>query len=99
MVGGAGPYFALERWTLTEPHREPARPDRAMVLANVGEPVTIRYAGGEEPLARAESCILPAALGEVSIEPPAGAASVNPVVVSSAGVIGFQFFSVQLCPC
>jgi mannose-6-phosphate isomerase len=76
VIGGAGPYFVLERWTLTEPHREPARSDRAMVLSNVGEPVTIRYVGGEETLARAESCILPAALGEVVIEPTAGAASV-----------------------
>jgi mannose-6-phosphate isomerase len=76
VIGGAGPYFVLERWTLTEPHRVPARPDRALVLSNVGEPVTIRYTRGEETLARAESCILPAALGEVFIQPTAGTASI-----------------------
>ncbi len=75
IVGAAGPYFALERWTLTEPHFEPARPDRALVLANVGEPVVIHYAGGEETLNKAESCIVPAALGEITIAPVTDAAS------------------------
>jgi mannose-6-phosphate isomerase len=75
VIGGAGPHFALERWTLTEPHVEPARPDRALVLSNVGDPVKIRFAGGEETLARAESCIVPAALGEVSVQPTTTAAS------------------------
>lgn len=75
VVGAAGPYFALERWTLTEPHHEPARPDRALILANVGAPVVIRYDGGEETLNRAESCIIPAALGEFTIIPGAEGAS------------------------
>lgn len=75
VIGGAGPYFALERWTLAEPHVEPARPDRALLLSNVGEPVRLSYAGGEETLDRAESCILPAALGEVTIRPTSGEAS------------------------
>lgn len=75
VIGGAGPHFALERWTLTEPHREPARPDRCLILSNVGDPVALRYAGGEAPLGRAESCILPAAIGEVTIRPTAGTAS------------------------
>lgn len=69
VVGAAGPYFALERWTLTEPHHEPARPDRALILANVGAPVGISYDGGEETLNRAESCIIPAAIGEFTIIP------------------------------
>ena len=69
VVGCAGPYFALERWTLTEPHREPAHPWRCLTLSNVGEPVRLSYAGGEETLGRAESCILPAALGEMTVAP------------------------------
>ena len=69
VIGAAGPYFALERWTLSEPHVEPGRPDRALLLTNVGEPVRLSFDGGEETLERAESCILPAALGEVTIQP------------------------------
>ena len=65
----AGPYFALERWTLGGPHTEPAHPDRCLTLSNVGDPVTIRWSGGETTLGKAESCILPAALGETEIIP------------------------------
>ncbi|MGI9255231.1 MAG: class I mannose-6-phosphate isomerase, partial [Thermomicrobiales bacterium] len=65
----AGPHFALERWTLAGPHTEPSHPERCVTLSNVGDPVTIRWAGGETSLGRAESCILPAALGETEIIP------------------------------
>lgn len=69
IVGCAGPYFALERWTLAEPHREAPHPRRCLTLANLGAPVQLEYAAGSETLGRAESCILPAALGEVRIVP------------------------------
>jgi mannose-6-phosphate isomerase len=72
VVGGAGPHFALERWTLTAAHREPAHPWRCLTLSNVGAPVRIAYEGGSETLGRAESCLLPAAIGEVTVEPAAG---------------------------
>jgi mannose-6-phosphate isomerase len=65
----AGPHFALERWTLTGPYTEPAHPERCLTLSNVGDPVRIEYGGGTERLERAESCILPAAIGEVSLIP------------------------------
>jgi len=65
----AGPHFALERWTLAQTHTEPAHPGRALTLSNVGDPVRIEYDGGTETLGRAESCILPAAIGEVSVTP------------------------------
>ncbi|MBA3426898.1 MAG: type I phosphomannose isomerase catalytic subunit [Rubrobacteraceae bacterium] len=65
----AGPYFALERWTLTVPHEEPSRPRRCMTLSNVGGPVEIEHEGGVERLDRAESCVLPAAIGELRIVP------------------------------
>jgi mannose-6-phosphate isomerase len=68
-VGGAGPYFALERWRLTAPHRDPAHPWRFLTLSNVGEPVTISWSGGEETLGRAESALLPAAIGDVTVSP------------------------------
>jgi mannose-6-phosphate isomerase len=35
----------------------------------VGGPARIEYTGGTEPLGRGESCILPAAIGEVRIVP------------------------------
>jgi mannose-6-phosphate isomerase len=66
----AGPHFALERWTLSGPHTEPSRPDRFLTVSNVGETaVEIEHAGGSEILGRAESCILPAAMGEARVVP------------------------------
>ncbi len=65
----AGPHFALERWTLTEPYKEPAHPRRCMTLSNVGDVVRIETSGGTEMLQRGESCILPAAIGEVRLAP------------------------------
>jgi len=68
-MGCAGPHFALERWALSEPHRVDAGPRRCTTLTNLGEPVSLRYDGGSERLERAESCVLPAALGTVDVEP------------------------------
>ncbi len=68
-VGGAGPHFAVERWSLVAPHREPAHPDRCLTVSNVGDPISLRWAGGEQTVGRAESRILPAAIGEVEIVP------------------------------
>jgi mannose-6-phosphate isomerase len=66
----AGPHFALEHWTLAETHTEPSHPRRFLTLSNVGEePVELAYEGGSEALGRAESCVLPAAIGEVRIVP------------------------------
>lgn len=68
-VGAVGPHFALERWTLPNAHFEGGGMDRCLTVTNVGDPVAIRYEGGLEMLGRAESCILPAAIGDVTIEP------------------------------
>src|SRR3712207_6589223 len=66
----AGPHFALERWTLREPHVEPSHRERFVTLSNVGEAtVNIEYQGGFETLGRAESCILPASIGEARVVP------------------------------
>lgn len=70
----AGPHFALERWTLGGSHTVPPRPDRCLTLSNVGEgAVEIEYEGGDLSLGRAESCVLPAAIGTVGISPEAEA--------------------------
>jgi len=71
VVGCAGPHFALERWTLFAPHTERVPRRRCLTLSNVGNPVRLDYQGGTETLARGESCILPAALGELTITPSA----------------------------
>ena len=72
----AGPHFALERWTLRGVHSVPSRPDRSLILSNVGDTsVRLRYEGGVGSLGRGESCILPAAIGEVGVVPD-GEASV-----------------------
>lgn len=65
----AGPHFALERWTLREPYTEPGHPRRCTTFTNVGDPVSIEYDDGREELAHGESCILPAAIGEVEVVP------------------------------
>jgi mannose-6-phosphate isomerase len=66
----AGPHFALERWTLAEPYTEPVHPRRFFTLSNVGgTPVTLEYEGGTQALGRAESRVLPAAIGEVKVVP------------------------------
>jgi len=69
VVGCASPYFALERWTLAELHLEPAHPRRCLTLSNVGDPVRLAYATGSDTLDRGESCLLPAAIGELQIVP------------------------------
>jgi len=66
----AGPHFALERWTLAAAHREPPHPRRCLTLSNVGGgEVALEHAGGTEVLGRAESCLLPASIGEVRVVP------------------------------
>lgn len=69
VVGCAGPHFALERWTLRTTHLESDHPRRCLTLTNLGAPVTLDYRAGRERLGRAESCILPAAIGEVRVMP------------------------------
>jgi mannose-6-phosphate isomerase len=69
VVGAAGPHFALERWTIAHPHGEPPHPDRCLTLSNLGDRVTLAYAGGVFSLGKAESCLVPAALGGFTIVP------------------------------
>ena len=68
-MGCAGPHFALERWRLEREHVIDAGPRRCTILTNLGDPVALHYEGKSEPLGRAESCILPAGLEHVRLEP------------------------------
>lgn len=67
--GCAGPHFALERWSLRETHTEPEHLDRCLTISSAGDPIDIHYRGGSLTLDRARSCVIPAALGEFTIEP------------------------------
>lgn len=69
VVGAAGPYFALERWTLNTPHRHLHNPAYGLILSNIGDVVDIHYPGGIETLGRAESCIIPAPIGDCTFVP------------------------------
>jgi mannose-6-phosphate isomerase len=72
----AGPHFALERWMLAETYTEPAHPRRSFTLSNVGQgPVELEYEGGSETLGRAESRVMPAAIGKVRVVPGGAEAS------------------------
>lgn len=55
---------------------EPSHRARFVTLSNVGEAtVNIECQGGSEMLGRAESCILPASVGEARMVPEGGEAS------------------------
>jgi len=67
----AGPYFALERWHAgtTEPLRHTFA--TAQILTNVGAPAQVRAGDWEQELGRAQTLLLPAAVGQVEIDGPA----------------------------
>jgi mannose-6-phosphate isomerase len=67
----AGPHFALERWRAgtAEPLRHSFA--TAQILSNLGAPVRVRAGDSAEELGRAETLLLPAALGDVEITGPA----------------------------
>src|SRR3954454_12690884 len=67
----AGPYFALERCRAGTAAPLRRTFSRALIVSNVGTPVTVRCGGEEVRLGRAETLLLPAALGSFSIDGPA----------------------------
>ncbi|GGY98719.1 type I phosphomannose isomerase catalytic subunit [Streptomyces poonensis] len=67
----AGPHFALERWRAGTAAPLAHTFTTALVLSNAGAPVTVMTPGGARRLGRAESLLLPAALGGLRIEGPA----------------------------
>lgn len=72
VVGCRGPRFTLERWSFRgEVAASPG--NRAFAtLTNVGAPVEVVAAGQVVALGRGESCLVPAALGRVSLRGDAG---------------------------
>ena len=66
----AGPYFALERWQVGTVTPLRHQFSTAQILANVGGPVEVTVRGQSSWLAKAESLLLPAALGEVEVRGP-----------------------------
>lgn len=66
----ASPYFALERWRIGSIAPARHRFETALAISNVGLPVTATSGSWSETLDRAESVVLPAALGEVEITGP-----------------------------
>jgi len=54
-----------------------AHPECCLTLSNVGDPVRIEYSGGTERLEWAESCVLPAAIGEVRVIPEGEASLIS----------------------
>ncbi|MEU6776722.1 type I phosphomannose isomerase catalytic subunit [Streptomyces sp. NPDC046759] len=66
----AGPYFALERWTVGAARLTRAF-TTAQILSNAGAPVTVAAGGWTGRLDPARTLLLPAALGEVRVEGPA----------------------------
>ena len=62
----AGPFFALERVLIDTAYTRPI--DRATLVSNLGAPLTLHANGEEVTLARSESVLLPAALGEARLE-------------------------------
>ncbi|MFF4014794.1 class I mannose-6-phosphate isomerase [Streptomyces sp. NPDC001843] len=67
----AGPYFALERWQVAAGARLDRPVTTALVLSNAGAPVTFSSGGTTQTLPRAETALLPAALGAVRLHGPA----------------------------
>jgi mannose-6-phosphate isomerase len=67
----AGPYFALERWRAGTIAPLVHELDTAVVLTNVGAPVEVGCGDWREPLERAATLLLPAALGPFEIAGPA----------------------------
>lgn len=67
----ACPYFALERWRAgtAAPLRHAF--ETAVILSNVGAPVSVDAGSSTQWLGRAETLLLPAALGRVEMRGPA----------------------------
>jgi mannose-6-phosphate isomerase len=68
----AGPHFALERWGVAGGAASRFAFDRAVVLSNAGAPAALWCGDGwSGTLGRAETLLLPAALGGVEVSGPA----------------------------
>ena len=64
--------FVLERWTLRAPLRVRLGEGGFATLTTLDGSLAVACDGGHEVLPRASSCLLPAATGEVTLEPVSG---------------------------
>jgi mannose-6-phosphate isomerase len=67
----ASPYFALERWRAGTAAPLMHSFETALILSNLGAPVSVNAGGSWQWLGWAETLLLPAALGQVAIRGPA----------------------------
>jgi mannose-6-phosphate isomerase len=63
----ACPYFALERFTIAETLERAVDPGSFEILTVLHAAATLRWAGGELPLKRGESVLLPSSLGAYTL--------------------------------
>lgn len=68
-VGCRGERFVLERWALSGAAAVTPGEGGFATLTNLGDALDVEHAGGVVTLARASSCLLPAALGGVRLSP------------------------------
>lgn len=67
----AGPHFALERWGAAAGAAVRRRFEVATILSNLGAPAVLRAGSWAGRLDRAQTRLLPAGLGEITVEGPA----------------------------
>jgi mannose-6-phosphate isomerase len=67
----ASPYFTLERWGAGTAAPLVHYFETALILSNVGALVSVSAGGSSQRLGRAETLLLPAALGRVEVAGPA----------------------------
>jgi mannose-6-phosphate isomerase len=67
-ICAASPYYALERWRVGTSGPAQHAFETAIVVTNVGAPVSVRSGEWWETLGKAETLLLPACLGSVEID-------------------------------
>lgn len=67
----ASPYFALERWRAGTAAPLSMPFETALIVSNAGSSVSVEAGGASQWLGRAETLLLPAALGRVEVAGPA----------------------------
>jgi mannose-6-phosphate isomerase len=65
------PYFAMERWELSESIARATAPESFEILTAIDGAAQLSWGGGEQQLRRGESVVLPAALGAYRLQPRA----------------------------
>ena len=71
-------YFLVERLDLTAPHGLEMNGERFRAVTVIEGEVSVNWPGGSQHLRCGQSCLVPAALSEVSLEPVAGVPAAAP---------------------